>query len=87
MFYLIGLVSLNSSFFAVFSPFLFRTVPMDKMSHVRIFLPILLLSAVMLEAAPGRWDPHEGSLTNCKSDCKIEESLDQSIHLFSLSVV
>lgn len=57
------------------------------MSNVRIFLFILLLSAVMLEAAPGRWDLHEGILTNSKTDCKIEESPDQSSHLFSLSVV
>jgi len=44
---------------------------------VGIFLLILLLSAVMLEAAPGRWDPREGILTNSKSDCTIEESPDQ----------
>ena len=44
------------------------------MSHVMIFFFTLLLSAVMLEGAPGRWDPHEGILTNSKTDCKIEET-------------
>lgn len=41
------------------------------MSNVRIFLLILLLSAVLLEAAPGRWDPHEGILTNSKLIVKL----------------
>lgn len=57
------------------------------MSLVKTISFILLLSAVMLEGAPGRWDPQEGILTNARTDCKIEESPDQITHPFSLRIV
>ena len=45
---------------------------------------ILLLSAVMLEGAPGRRDPQEGILTNFRTDSKIEHSPDQITHPLSI---
>ena len=42
----------------------FQRFPSDSMSLMKTISFILLLSAVMLEGAPGRWDPQEGILTN-----------------------
>ena len=51
---------------------------------MKIISFILLLSAVMLEGTPGRWDPQEGILTNSRTDCKSEESPDQITHPLSI---
>ena len=67
--YLIGLdfkyIFPQQSVFAVFFSLpSFQRCPSDQMSLMKTISFILLLSAVMLEGAPGRWDPQEGILTN-----------------------